>query len=119
MILALWHKVSRPTLLEIVCFVLSIVGIGFYFSFSDPIWSLATATAVNTLGGIPTLVRLSKDPKSEKPAVWTLVWLAGLFSLLSLERYGIELWLFPLCSFVLTSLILGLALRRAPEVLTA
>lgn len=106
------NKKIKLTILEKICFLGSLVSWCFYFASEEPLNALLIAVIVNTLGGLPTISKLIKDPDSEKFKSWIFILTSGICSLLSLEKYSLELLLFPIASFLMSSTIVALILKR-------
>lgn len=100
--------------LEKVCLALAALGWILLFMTKDPLFALSLGVVVNTLGTLPTLIRLKKNPYAEPFLPWFLNWLSSLFSIMSVERLNLELLLFPVDVFLLSGLVV-LMISRPPK----
>ena len=105
-----WQPLGK---LEKLCLALAGVGWVMLFMTQNPLLALSLGVVVNTLGTLPTLIRLKRDPHAEPFLPWFLNWLSSIFSILSLECLSLELLLFPVDVFLLSGLVVWFITRRA------
>ena len=105
---------SKLSLIEIVCLTGSTVSWVLYFLIPNPLYSLIIAVIVNAIGCLPTMAGLWRDPKRESFRSWSLLLVASILSITSLEHYKFALLLFPISSLILIVVINLLILRKSP-----
>lgn len=116
-IAALRNERRMPNTIETICLAGAVLGWVCYLLSFGSFTSLVIAITVNTLGGVPTMIRLVKNPRAERFRSWILVWIGSALSLASLEQFQPVFFLFPVNSLVLTSVIILLMLRPVPTAL--
>ncbi len=112
LILAFWRGEGGISKLDIACLASAFMGlVGWYFT-ANAFVGLVLFLVVDGMGAIPTVIKTWRNPKSESLPGWTL-WLTGsTFQLFALEKWDIELSLYPIYFFVGQIIVIGLALRR-------
>ncbi len=56
--------------LDVVCFALAVVSLGLLVVVDDPVSALVLAIGTDTIAGVPTLVAVWRNPRSESLAGW-------------------------------------------------
>jgi len=92
-------------------FGLGIVGLILWQTLNEPVIAIIFAISADLFFGLPTIVKIYKDPSSETPFVWATASLSGLFSLFALRNFGFSEAAYPVYLFIFDSTVLLLVLR--------
>lgn len=87
----------------------------------DREYSTYIAVVIDTLGALPTVLKVRVHPESETYPQWVLAGVGAVFSCLALESYTLVLVVYPLYVLVMNAVIVGVkmyaeAARRTQKV---
>lgn len=100
------------TRLDFICLGLVIVAVGLWAVTGNPRISIVITLIAMSIGTIPMLVNVWKNPTREPVFPWILVTIGGLFAVLAVQRWNIAAALTPLWMLALQVLTVGLIFRK-------
>jgi len=112
-----WYSIARKVGVwstgpqDFMFFGLGIVGLILWQTLNEPVIAIIFAISADLFFGLPTIVKIYKDPSSETPFVWATASLSGLFSLFALRNFGFSEAAYPVYLFIFDSTVLLLVLR--------
>ena len=107
------HKSKRTFgLIELVSSVLLLISLCLWFFTKLPFLNLIMGLVVTFIGGIPTYLRVIKDPRDEDILFWLFFALASFFTLLDADRSSLIGYLFPLYFLITNAGMTFLCMRR-------
>ncbi len=98
-----WSKIDKT------CIWLTLTSVVFLF-FRMPFLNLIVLMFIETLGVIPTVSKLTRSSDQENLPAWVLIFVATLLSVLSLNIWTFQLWLYPVYLLALNGSILTLVI---------
>ncbi len=116
-ILTLWYGMGGWAKTDIVCLVISVVGILFWRATSNPMYGLIFFIGADFVGQIPMLIKTYWFPETE---VWTFYFLdvlAALCSLAAMSFWVAREFAYPLYVVFLDCFIIFLILRPNREII--
>lgn len=114
LILILSLKKSKKIfgLIEIISTILLVMSLALWIFTKLPILNLTIGILIIYIGGIPTLIKVIKDPKDENLSLWLFFGIASILSLIGAEKSHISNYLYPLAITIFESVMTLLCLRR-------
>lgn len=94
-ILSLRFGTGGLTRRDMVALVLSVVGFGLWIVTNRPLIALCINIVIGSLGTLLTILKIKEQPNSETSSTWLLASIAGLLSLLSINRIEFSLMAYP------------------------
>lgn len=95
-LLLFWYGERKWSWLDITCLVLASVSIVLLYVAKDEFWALFFAISADGIGGIPTVVGVTKNPKDESRLGWS-IFMAGAF----LNIFAVREWNFQEAGFTI------------------
>ena len=95
---------------DYIFFGLGILGVILWQTFNLPIIAIICVVISDLSFGIPTIIKIYKNPNSEIYLVWLSCSIAGALSLFSLNNFAVTEFLYPLYLFIFNTTILSLVL---------
>lgn len=114
LILILSLKKSKDIfgLVELITTIMLIITLIIWIFNKLPLLSLSIGLIITFIGGIPTIVKVIKNPKDEDILFWLFFGLASGITLLVTDRVTISAYLYPLFFTVFNGGMTLLCLRR-------
>jgi hypothetical protein len=111
---SLYKKVGvwSTTYFDYLFFISGIIGVILWQTFDAPILAIVFAVIADLSFGIPTLIKVYNNPKTENYFAWMFCSLSGLSSLFSLNTFSVTEFLYPLYLFIFDSIILFFLLKN-------
>jgi hypothetical protein len=78
--------------------------------------ALILAMAVDFLGAMPTIKKLLEDPASESRTAWIVFSLGNLLNVAAIEKWTLEIALFPVYFLFVNGIVLALSFRKAKNI---
>ncbi len=103
------HNAAQFTRFNIACGLLALAGIVLWQLTSNPVLAILFCILADIFGGIPTVVKAYKDPKSEPILPYLMTTSALIITVLTIKSWTIEEAVFPIYIFCINALILTLA----------
>ena len=97
---------------DLVCLLGALCAIAAYSIFHDPLISVVLATATDSLGFLPTLRKVYREPKTETASTHLLSGTSNAFALAALARFSVTTVLYLAVIMMLDFLCGLLALRK-------
>jgi hypothetical protein len=94
--LAFRYGTKGWTKTDIICLVLSIVGIILWFFFNNPLIALIILSLTQIIASIPTIIHLWHKPKDENLLSWGLFFVSAVFGILAIPVFKPENYVFQL-----------------------
>jgi hypothetical protein len=91
---------------DYVFFGLGTLGVILWQIFDMPIMAIVCVVLADFSFGIPTIIKIYKNPKSEKYLAWLSCSVAGLLSLFAVKSFVLSEFLYPLYLFIFDTIIL-------------
>lgn len=108
-----WHKGIRQFgRLDIVCQIGALVGLGLWFTFDSPALAVITMTAIDLIGGIPTIIHSWKLPGEETWITYLLTGLAGFVTVVAAENWQVTAILMPAYLFLFNIILTAVIILR-------
>ena len=82
---------------------LALIGLLLWQLTSNPVWAVIFSVLADASAGIPTLIKAYQHPETEKPIFFTLNTVGSLLVLLTVQRWHLENFLYPLYFTLLSS----------------
>ena len=76
--------------------VVAFLAVPLWIITETPLWSVILVVIIDTIGYIPTIRKVWRNPHQETPVSYILSCLCALFSLAAIEHYTPSTWLYPL-----------------------
>lgn len=107
-IYSIYKKIGvwSTTIYDYVFFILGILGIILWQIFNNPLIAILLSVLADFCFAIPTLIKVYKNPRSEKAKNWIPYCVAGLFGLLALGSFSLSEILYPVYIFTINLFIL-------------
>lgn len=86
----------RITPFDILCGACATVGLILWQITSDPLVAIAFAILADFFGGIPTLIKIYKHPRTEKPFPYFLSMISMVITLLTITNWNFASAAFPI-----------------------
>ncbi|MDB5167475.1 MAG: hypothetical protein JWN26_620 [Candidatus Saccharibacteria bacterium] len=113
-------SVWKITTFDIVCGILSLIGVGLWFITRTGAVAIAFSILADALAGLPTLVKAFKEPESESYLVFLFGAISAAITLLAAKVWdfahiGFALYIFIICAiiFILVKFKLGTLIQKA------
>ena len=74
--------------------------------------ALIIAMMVDAVGALPTIRKLLAEPDSESRTAWAVFSIGNILNVLAIERWTIEIALFPVYFLIVNGVVLLLSLRK-------
>ncbi|MDP2631724.1 MAG: hypothetical protein Q8P30_03080 [Candidatus Uhrbacteria bacterium] len=100
------------TLLDKLCLMGAVLGIGLWQVFDNPTLGIVTALSVVFLGSIPTFVSAWEDPTKEDRTAWMLYWLSCVCALIAVPAWTIQDAMQPITFFLIQSIMIFILIIR-------
>lgn len=97
---------------DYIFFVLGILGMILWQIFDMPILAIVFCVLADLFFAIPTVIKTFKNPNSEKATSWIPYCIAGVFGLLSIQKFLATEVLYPSYIFILNALVLIIILFK-------
>jgi len=113
---AAYWRISR---FDLGCGAVSVLALVVWLTVPDPAPAVVVAMLADLVAGIPTIRKVWTSPETEAPAPFAFAGTNGVVALLTLDRWAVEDWVFPVYIVVLgygVSLLLLTRTRRARRV---
>lgn len=103
--------------LDFVCLALALFAITLWQLTNEPVIAMWMAVVADFIAAIPTLFKAYKDPGSETPSAYFLVWLSAIAAAFSTTIVDVPNLLWPSYIFAINGATLGLILlgKRAKK----
>ncbi len=98
--------------LDKYCLIGAIVGFSCLVVFESPMIALTVAILSDVFAAIPTVRKSILDPDSEDVTAWTLAFIANLINLLAIDKWTIEIAIYPIYAVLIFGIITFPLLRR-------
>lgn len=112
-------SVWKITTFDIVCGILSLVGVGLWFITRTATIAIAFSILADALAGLPTLVKSFKEPETESSLVFFLGAISAAITILAAKVWdfahvGFALYIFIICAviFILVRFKLGAHIQK-------
>ena len=86
--------------LETTCSVGASISILMWIITKSPLPVLLLSIGIVSLGAIPTIRKVYRDPSGESRLTWALFLLACAANLFAVERWEFAIWIFPVFAFL-------------------
>ena len=96
---------------DILCLIVSLVGILFWKMTANPLYGLCASVVADFVGEIPMLIKTYRYPETEVWSFYLIDVFAALLSLLALQQWTPQEYLYPLYIMLLDCSIVFLILR--------
>jgi hypothetical protein len=93
--------------------LISLLAIILWIATGEAFIGLLFNLIADLVGFVPTIVKAYKQPKSEDLLTWAMFSLGGIMALMALERYTLELLLYPLYIVVAEGIVFLLLLKAS------
>ena len=110
-ILSIWRGMGGWAKEDIFCLVISILGIIFWKSTSNPVYGLAFFIGADFVGQIPMLIKTYRLPKTEVWMFYFLDVVAAVCTIFAAPQWTIQELLYPLYVIALDSTIIYFIVR--------
>lgn len=114
-ILSMRQGIPSIKLLDIVCLITAVLGVGIWLIVQEPVASIVILLSVGLIGFTPTVIKGFKKPYEDSVTMWSVNSLRHTMSLLAIEQYNIVTILNPISwatiGFGFSALLL---IRRIP-----
>jgi hypothetical protein len=107
------------TALDKACLIGAGVGLAVWAITSEPVFAFFLTTAIDAIGGIPTILKAYKKPETESRAAWAMFLIANSLNLLAISEWSLVIALYPVYVFVLSLTMNILILRPASAAVRA
>jgi hypothetical protein len=94
---------------EYSCFILGLAAIVLWQVTSHPIWAICFAAAADFIAGVPVIVKTYRDPWSEHPFPWLIVFVGSILGILSTTIWDVPNLLLPFDILFINGLVALLA----------
>lgn len=94
-----------------ICLAGAGFGIVLWFASGSAMLALIFAIAVDFLGAMPTIKKLLEDPASESRTAWVVFSIGNLLNVLAIDKWTLEIALFPVYFLFVNGIVLALSLR--------
>ena len=105
----------QVTKFDLLMGTLALIGLFLWQLTSNPVWAVIFSVLADASAGIPTLIKAYQHPETEKPIFFTLNTIGSFFVLLTVQRWHLENFLYPLYFTLLSFtglLLITLAKRK-------
>ena len=103
-------KIFGPV--EFISTIFLFVSLGLWIFTKLPFLNLSIGLIISFIGGIPTFVKVIKDPNDEDILFWLFFALGSFVTLLDSDRSNISGYLFPLYYLITNAVMTLLCMRR-------
>jgi hypothetical protein len=93
---------EKWTRLDKGCLLGAGAGLAIWAVTSEPIFALYLTTAVDAIGGIPTILKTYKRPETESRAAWAMFLVANSLNLIAIGEWTLTIALYPVYVFILS-----------------
>jgi hypothetical protein len=93
------------TKLDTICSIGVGIGLVLWGLYRSPSLTLGINIGIDFLGALPTIRKSFRDPYSEDLLSWLLFALANIFNLLAIDRWELEIVVYPLYMVLVTGTI--------------
>lgn len=100
------------TRFDLACGAVSVGALAVWLSLDDPAVAVVFALLADLMGGIPTVVKSWRAPETEDPSVFALSGANGVVTLLTLRRWDVSTWAFPVYIAAIGTLLTLIVLLR-------
>ncbi|MDP3975138.1 MAG: hypothetical protein Q8P88_02550 [Candidatus Jorgensenbacteria bacterium] len=83
--------------------------------FTTPLIALLTNTAIDIIGGLPTIKKSYHNPESEDWLTWTFYFIGGTLNVVAIEEWSFIIALYPVAMIVLITIIAVLVVLRPQQ----
>lgn len=99
------------TALDKACLLGAGAGLALWAVTSEPVFALYLTTAIDAIGGIPTIKKTYHRPETESRAAWALFLVANTLNLMAISEWTLTIALYPLYVFILSLTMNALIMR--------
>lgn len=110
-ILSLWYGEGKWETLDKVCLIGAIISAIIWYFSSSALIVLSINIFMDFLGLIPTIKKSYLRPDGENRTAWTLESLAGVLNVFAIDRFVLNIILYPLYIFIINISITVLLYR--------
>jgi hypothetical protein len=91
--------------LDTICLLGVAIGLILWVMYRSPVLTLGINIGIDFLGALPTIRKSFREPYSEDLFSWLLFWLANTINMLAIDRWEIQIVVYPLYMVVVTTAI--------------
>jgi hypothetical protein len=93
------------TKLDLICLLGVGIGLILWIVYRSPYLTLGINIGIDFLGALPTIRKSFREPYSEDLFSWLLFWLANTINLLAIDRWELQIAVYPLYMVLVTTAI--------------
>lgn len=109
---SIWRGTRKIGVTEIYCLAILIASGIIWVVFDAPLISLIVSLLAHFIGGIPTYVKVWKNPKTESAGFWSLFFFASILTIISGWGEPLHALIFPIYFVIFDGALTLLALRK-------
>lgn len=118
LLLSVWRGTKDITKSDVVCLVLSLVGLYLWLIVKQPILSVILITTAEVISYVPTVRKSWRNPYNETLALYQISMFRHALAIVALERINLLTALYP-AAWSLTNLVIAIILivrrRQVPQ----
>ena len=111
-LLSFWKGSKGVGFLEYICLALLVCSAIVWIVFDTPLVSLVISLFAHFVGGVPTYLKVWKDPSSESAGFWSLFFIASILSLVADRNEPLLLLIFPIYFVLFDGALTFLSMRK-------
>lgn len=112
LILSFRYGMGGASVLDRFCLIAAIFLLIYWITVRDTYVSTILAVVIDTIGAIPTIVKVYHNPKTETYTQWCFAAIGGLLTMLAVPQFTMILVLYPFYIAIMNSLIVGVKYVR-------
>lgn len=97
---------------EFISSILIFISLGLWVFTRLPLLNLMIGIVAHFIGGIPTYIKVVKNPRDEDLFFWLYFFLASILALINIDQLSVSQYLYPLYFLLLNGGMTLLCLRR-------
>ncbi len=91
--------------LDTICLLGVAIGLILWVMYRSPPLTLGINIGIDLLGALPTIRKSFREPDSEDLFSWLLFWLANTINMLAIDRWELQIVVYPIYMVVVTTAI--------------
>lgn len=111
-LLSIKYGVGGFSKVDIVCLIGALAGLLVWWVLNNPAYTLYLNIGIDIIATIPTIVKAWRFPETETASTWALGILAAFFSILAAHTTVLNLYLGPLYTLLISTLVTALIIRK-------
>lgn len=110
-LLAIKYGVGGTEKIDIIAFIGAIISLFLWWIFGTPVVALVTNLAIDFFAAVPTIKKSWTKPEEEDRFAWSMTQAGNLFNLFAIDKIVFGVIIYPVYTFIIDGVILGLLYR--------